>query len=149
EALRVPVRQSWFWQALSPYLASGELPVKEARIILSREADAGEGHMPSIMNVLWWLAFVGLITMDNDQVRLNGSQPADAGAQPAGQPSQPAPPGSQDEKPTGQAGEPSPAYVVAFSLDVRMTMDDLARLSPEQVKSLFESVGTVMALSSA
>ena len=39
-----------------------------------------------------------------------------------------------------------PAAVLAVSFDVRMTADDLARLSPDQIKALFEAVGTVMAL---
>jgi hypothetical protein len=32
-----------------------------------------------------------------------------------------------------------------FSLDVRLTVDDLARLSPEQIRAFFEAVGTLAA----
>jgi hypothetical protein len=73
---------------------------------------------------------------------------ARAGGQPAAPvaASRPAATGSQREKPTAQPeGNPS-AYVIAFNFGTQLTADDLARLSPEQIKALFEAFGTVMAL---
>ena len=154
EALRVPVReQSWFWEALSPYLAEGgSLPLSEATIVLMRAAGANDNHMPMITNLIAWLEIIGLIAVEDGQVRLasgaapNGSaemrqQPAEQ--QPASAPD--AATGGTGEKPTGQPGA-GPPYVIAFNFEVRMTAEDLARLSGEQIKSFFESVGTVMAL---
>ena len=43
---------------------------------------------------------------------------------------------------TGSSGD----VVIAFSTDLRLTSEDLAALSPEQIRALFEAVGTVASL---
>jgi hypothetical protein len=160
EALRRPVRQSWFWQALRPYLANGRLPSTEAAIVLMSEAGAGESHKPMIANLIAWLRIIGLVDLQGDDISLAEGEPelsADssdhAGPQADRQPGapvavpRPAATEATGEKPAAQAGGSPPAHVIAFNFGVRMTADDLARLTPEQIKSFFEAVGTVMALS--
>jgi len=150
ERLRDPVRQSWYWQTLQPALAAGSVPLNEAIVMLSQEADAGAGHIPMLQNVVEWLRWVGLVVVSDDQISLtdatvqpaelgNGSEPAHDS--PATEPADP-----KSEKPTTSQGGPPPGTVLAFGFDLHLTADDLSRLEPDQIKALFEAVGTVMAL---
>jgi hypothetical protein len=161
EALRVPARQSWFWEALSPHLADGSMSYTEAAIILMSEAHASESHKPMITNLIAWLNVIGLIDIQDDQISLAGEPGSPAAGrmshadpQANGQPAapvaapRPAATGTPREEPTAQPEGNPPAYVIAFNFGTQLTADDLARLSPEQIKALFEAVGTVMALTS-
>lgn len=149
EVLRTPARESWFWQALEPHLADGPLAANEAEILLIRAADATETHMPMIRNLIAWMEYVGLISVQNgtimakDESPITGNQPG--AAQPPAETEVPAETGTPGTEPTDQ-GESLPAPVVMFGLDVRLTVDDLAALSPEQIKAFFEAVGTLAAL---
>jgi hypothetical protein len=156
EALRVSVRQSWFWEALHPYLANGKLPVTEAAIILMREAAASDSHMPMIMNLLSWLDLIGLITLGDNEISLRDGEAANPQnraertepSMPSSDHGAPATNGTMSEKATTEPGRPAPPHVIAFNFGARLTAEDLAQLNPEQIKALFEAVGTVMALTS-
>jgi len=52
---------------------------------------------------------------------------------------------SDQPSPTSSQGGPPPGTVLAFGFDLHLTADDLSRLEPDQIKALFEAVGTVMA----
>lgn len=156
EALRVPLTHSWFWRAIEPQLAHGSVPVSEIMVVLMQEAEVGSAHIPQIRNVLEWLRFAGLISIVDDRVG-----PVDGGAPPlsvepdvdiATSPPQP------EGAPTLEArsaltvvappvSTPSaPPSVLSFDFSFKLTVADLAGLSPEQIKSLFEAVGTVMSV---
>jgi hypothetical protein len=149
-ALHDPARRTWFWETLAPRLADGPLPLNDATILLMREAEAADNHVPKINNLISWLRLIGLITVRGDQVMLASG--ADARVAPehrddAREESGPRTPGPEVEEPTRRhAGNSAGTTVLAVSFDVRVTADDLARLNPEQIKALFEAVGTVMAL---
>jgi hypothetical protein len=85
-----------------------------------------------------------------EEIARQGRSEADARAsgQPAAPVAAPRPvaTGSPREEPTARPGGNPPACVIAFNFGTQLTADDLARLSPEQIKALFEAVGTVMAL---
>ena len=53
---------------------------------------------------------------------------------------------AESAKPTAQAGDRSPAPVISLSFEVKITVDDLARLSADQITALFAAVGTVAAV---
>ncbi|HEY5990304.1 MAG TPA: hypothetical protein VIV12_28545 [Streptosporangiaceae bacterium] len=150
EVLREPARRSWFWEILEPYLANGRLPVNEAAILLMREAGAMDHHMPMILNLIAWLEQVGLASVQDDFLVGEGGS-ADEGAGSPGDPAELTDPKALAQ--TGDEGEGTsgeeeflPAPVVMFSLDVRVTVADLALLTPEQIKSFFEAVGTLAAV---
>lgn len=157
EALRGPARNAWFWGVLEPYLKDERrLPLHEAEILIMRAAEASGGHLPMIRNLIAWLEYVGLIIVQDQHMAAapGVAAPVDAAGAPAEPPAHDASagadvPGSGTEtestKPNAPGGGQPPATVVAFSFDVKITADDLARLSPEQIKALFEAVGAVMA----
>jgi hypothetical protein len=149
EVLRAPARESWFWQALAPHLADGPLAVNEATILLMHAADATDTHMTMIRNVIAWMEYVGLITVQNDTVTATDEG---QGAVTVAQTDTQHPVGGETPAETGALGaestgsEEGPAPVVMFEVAVRLTVDDLAVLTPEQIKAFFEAVGTLAAL---
>jgi hypothetical protein len=155
QALRAPARRSWFWGVLEPYLANGgRLPANEASILLMREADAMDHHMPAIQNLIAWLVYIGLIAKQNnyivavDSSDVAATPPAELPVQPL-PPARPEPKGSPDpvdEGPIVQGEQAPPRVLIALGVDVLLTVDDLARLTPEQITAFFAAVGTLAAL---
>jgi hypothetical protein len=155
EVLRETARRSWFWELLEPRLANGRLAVNEAAILLMREADATDSHMPMILSLIAWMEHVGLISVRDNFITAeddghSGDGDGAASAGPAAEPQLPAdlqsPAGSEGEKSTVPPEESFPAAVVAFGLDVQLTVADLALLTPEQIKAFFESIGALAAI---
>lgn len=150
EALRDPARQSWFWLVLEPHLADGQrLAVNDAEIQLMRAAVAGDGHLPNIRNLIAWLEYAGMVTVRDRGIVAKNAEPAAFASpmlSPNGHRGPATPPPAEGGKDTLQGGGGPPATVVAFSFDVKVTADDLERLTADQIKALFEAVGTVMAI---
>jgi hypothetical protein len=161
EVLRAPAQRSWFWEILEPYLANGgRLPANEAAILLMREAGAMDHHMAMIQNLIAWLEYIGLVTVqDNYIVAAGGGDGAGTSSaglpaepQRSAEPQHPADPEPEATREAGggerivQDGELAPPTLIAFGLDVRLTVDDLARLTPEQIKAFFEAVGALAAV---
>jgi hypothetical protein len=161
EVLRAPARRSWFWEILEPYLADGgRLPLNEAAILLMREAGAMDHHMTMIQNLVAWLEYVGLIAVQDNYIVGAGVSDG-VGTPSAGLPAEPrrsaepqrpagpeptVGPEAGGEGPIVQDEELPPATLLGFNLDVYLTVDDLARLTPEQIKAFFEAVGALAAL---
>jgi len=152
--LHGPVRQSWFWQVLESHSIDGRVRVSDAENMLMTAAEAGPGHLPMIRNLIVWLEHIGMITVNDQFISVkDGTAAAAADASPAQGPAAPEKPagtpaqtGAESAKPTDKAGEPSPATVIALSFEIKITADDLARLTPEQIAALFAAVGTVAAV---
>jgi hypothetical protein len=160
EALRVPLAHSWFWRAIEPQLAHGSVPVNEIMVVLMQEAEVGSAHIPQIRNVLEWLRLAGLISIVDDRVGpTDGSAPSVSG-EPNVDIVTPTPqskgaPILEDQSaltvratPVTPPPAPPPALpsVLSFDFSFKLTVADLASLSPEQIRSLFEAVGTVMSV---
>jgi hypothetical protein len=161
EILRVPAQRSWFWEILEPYLADGgRLPVNEAAILLMREAGAMDHHMTMIQNLVTWLEHIGLIAVQDNYI-VAAAVSDGVGASSTGFPAEPQRPANPQRPagPTPTAGpeagnrghivqdeELPPATLLGFNLDVYLTVDDLARLTPEQIRAFFEAVGVLAAL---
>ncbi len=145
-----PARQSWYWKALEPYMQGGGLPKNEALVILSSDSDAGPEYKPQLENVLQWLQFVCLVRIEGDSLLPgDGLGLASESASRAAEPVQPV----VEDHPMQPTPEHSKAeaterkdVVLAFSVDFRLTASELASLSPDQIRALFEAVGAVAAL---
>lgn len=150
ELLREPARRAWFWEALEPHLAEGRLSVNEAVILLMHAADASPEHKTMITNVIAWMEHVGLVAVEDGYITATATSTGASSMSRQVEPQDTAESGALvDPAATGEASieeERSSVPVVMFSLDVRVTVDDLARLTPEQIKAFFEAVGTVAAI---
>ena len=154
------LRGSWVWEEIGPFVTDGGAPVGDVIVTLSRAAGAESGHVPQLENLLEWLDFVGLIIREGERVL-----PVRATSAPPPTPETPANPTEQqssaapDEKPAGEREPARPSvqeptknrdqqaeFVLTFNVSVNMTASDLARLSPDQIRALYEAVGTVAAI---
>ncbi|MEU1679276.1 hypothetical protein ABZ422_09340 [Micromonospora zamorensis] len=143
------MKKSWYWQVLSDQVSGGGLLRTEAMVLLSTAAGAGQEYKVQLENVLQWLQFVGLVQLDEKFVRPGAVAGAVAveDAPPAGSNAAP------DEQTTGDHMDQSKNrvperkdVVLAFSLDFKLSAGELKSLSPDQIRALFEAVGTVAAL---
>jgi hypothetical protein len=148
--LHDPARRSWFWQVLEPLFTDGKARVSDAETMLMRAAEASSGHLPMIRNLITWLEHIGMITVDDQFIAVKDSAAVTASNADREQVPErtevPAETGAESKEPTAQAGERSPAPVIALSFEVKITVDDLARLSADQITALFAAVGTVAAV---
>ncbi len=148
--LHEPARRSWFWQVLESHSINGKVRVSDAENLLMDAAEANPGHLPMIRNLIAWLEHIGIITVNDQFIALKDAAPTPASE--AGQDQAPeraektAEAAAEGAKPTEQAGERSPAPVISLSFEVKITVDDLARLSADQITALFAAVGTVAAV---
>lgn len=152
--LHGPVRRSWFWQVLESHTINGKVRISDAENRLMDAAEANPGHLPMIRNLIAWLEHIDMITVDDQYIALKDSTAASAAApdpdpgsaQTPDATEKPAETRSEAKEPIEQAGERSPAPVISLSFEVKITIDDLARLSAEQITALFAAVGTVAAV---
>lgn len=160
-SLAATAANAWYWEALSPYLSATGTPLSRTEAIyhLRRAAEATPDHDPQVANLLEWLQIIGLVRLTEDGVVRADGAPAAQPTQP-----QPTPPTTENEpdtvpaastatevpKPTTQTpAKPGTPPIVSFHFDVQLSAIDLAALSPEQIKSLFEAVGTIAAVTNA
>jgi hypothetical protein len=156
---------SWYWEVLEPMLEGG---IRQTLVLhtLSKEAGAYE-HTEQLLLILEWLEWLGLIRRDGETVfpaasegslRAETDSPADE--EPEQEPATEEAPAGQDaamesalaEQETAAAGnaqkpadrdarpteEIDTSALVSFSFNVRITADDAAKLSAEQLKALLE-----------
>lgn len=149
--LHEPVRRSWFWQVLESHFINGKIRVSDAENMLMDAAEASPGHLPMIRNLITWLEHIGMITADDQFIAVKDS--AVTPASDSGQeqdpertekPAETGATGAESAKPTERAGDRHP--VISLSFEVKITVDDLAQLSADQITALFAAVGTVAAV---
>jgi hypothetical protein len=136
-------------QALEDQIRGGGLPRTEALVILSTAAGAGQEYRIQLDNVLSWLQYVGLVRLDEKFVRPGEViQPVAGDGSSTGEATDVLDEltGGHDMEPTKSKEPERKDVVLAFNLDFRLSASELASLSPEQIKALFEAVGTVAAL---
>lgn len=161
EILRSTVSESWFWRLIASQIEHGPVPLAEVMVSLMSEAEVGEQHKPQIKMLLDWLRHLDLIEVRDDQVRLTTSTPDSSGGTTDSAPPVDVPakhpadspgdhPGAADS--SGQKSTTQPrdrelgAAILAFDFSIRITSEDLARLSPEQIQSLFQGAGQLAAI---
>jgi hypothetical protein len=158
-------RSSWYWQVLEPMLAGG---IRQTLVLhaLSKEAAAYD-HTQQLLLILEWLEWLGLIqregemvlpTTSEGEVRTETDDRADdesdqrSPAAEAATGEDEAPESARpDHEPTGGGNSQQSAKgaststeeidtsaLVSFSFNVRITADDAAKLSSEQLKALLE-----------
>jgi hypothetical protein len=160
EILRGSARKSWFWMAIEPQLGPAGAPLSEVMVTLMTEAGVGAEHTPQLLNILEWLRHIGMVRVSNERVfalesgtpetkaESNDGKNADVEVKatpPAHRevftvPDIPLPPDL-----TPQGGRASSGAILAFDFTLRLTAEDLAALSAEQITAVFGAVGTIMA----
>ena len=149
EPLREAMARSWAWLTLAPTLDNGPIARQDALLILMREAVATDhpDHQQQLLNLLEWMSYVGLLSVTEDRVEIRNPFISTAAVDLSTGAQRPADSEMQEPimSPQGQSGAP---VVLAFEFSFKMTTDDLARLSPDQIKALYEAVGTVAAVTS-
>lgn len=150
--LAPPIRQTWYFREIEPELRIGRpVPMTQAVSILANAAGAGAEYRPQLESVVEWLQYVGLVVITDGHVQLGQRDLQDL-----------QPPTDDELKKPGESGGSDPAgsagtgatkekrlhaqAVVSLDFDLSLTADDLARLEPEQITSLFKAVGEIAAI---
>jgi hypothetical protein len=155
--LAASARNSWYWEALEPMLEGG---VRQTMALhaLSKEAGAND-HTHQLHTLLEWVEWLGLIRRDGDLVfpgAAEANRPTKAGVASDEPVERPAvsdvdtgeivhADSVSDERPATAPQKAATAQVetdtsalVSFSFSVRITADDAAKLSSEQLQSLLD-----------
>ncbi len=160
--LREAALDSWFWRSIRSQLEFSTPEENDLLLVLMSDAEASPEHIPQLRNLLEWVEFVGLIRRVDGLVHLGDSAAAPRvdGADVA-PPTESSPLPVPEERPEMNAHMPSVAQVqqstpepvsteppalMAFEFSCRVTAEDLAKLSPEQIQAVFAAVGTLMSL---
>jgi hypothetical protein len=155
--LAASARTSWYWEALEPMLEGG---VRQTMVLhtLSREASAND-HTHQLQLILEWLEWLGLIRREGDLVFPASSESntsaqsditsdespdqatADDASTDESSVAEPAPTERQtvaSQDATVVPAEVDTSALVSFSFNVRITADDAAKLTGEQLQSLLD-----------
>jgi hypothetical protein len=146
------MKRSWYWKVIEGQLLGGSLPRTEAMILLSSEAGASQDQKVQLENVLQWLQLVGLIRLDDKMVvatEASGmSQASQSAAGSTAAAEQLA--GGEEMDSNGKSVRAEPKdLVLSFSVDFKLSASDLATLSADQIRALFEAVGLVASLTTS
>lgn len=135
--------KTWYYEATRNRIELEAASRQQVIQCLARAAGAQGHHIAQLDTIIDWLAFVGLVTVEGDTVRLaEAAGPATADTDTT------APePEEVTETPTSAPARQRGAAVLSFSLE--LTADDLAKISAEQITALFTAVGQVMAAKNA
>jgi hypothetical protein len=150
--LQDPVRGSWYWAEVHPLLEGGS--VKESVVLyeLSKAAGAAD-RRPQLLLILQWLEWVGLVQRDGEMVSLPTSPSSEV---PDSETSVDEAAGTVDSssnqrdvgesRPSEKVADATaqspagvdPSALVSFNFSVRITADDAAKMSNENLRSLLE-----------
>jgi hypothetical protein len=153
--LAVAAQGSWYWDALDPMLDEGGARPTLALHALSKAAGAYD-HTPQLLQILTWLEWLGLVRregellfragerhvggVDDASPELDGleleQETEPAAGEPAERPEDSDVPSVPDA--SGQRVPNETPALVSFSFNVRITADDAAKLTAEQLQSLLE-----------
>jgi hypothetical protein len=154
--LAAAAQSSWYWGAIEPMLDEGGARQTMILHALSKAAGAYD-HTPQLMLILAWLDWLGLVRREgellfrSDMVSRasedDGDSVVDLDGRNEDQDSQLVDPdcevGSEDSDPTStlesdssQVGRVETPALVSFSFNVRITAEDAAKLTSEQLHDL-------------
>jgi hypothetical protein len=151
-------RDSWYWAAIEPLLRQGSARRSVLLLSLSKAAGA-HNHKAQLLLLLEWLDWLELIDRDGDLVRLGTLAGREDGLSTTTDDvdGPHLEPGSQghdvddmlvtSEIAVRPVKETAPGVVddalgslIAFNFSVRITADDAAKLTPEQITALLQVV---------
>lgn len=150
------LREAWYFREVRKQLAMGRQTEAQMIEVLAEAAGASAERKLQLKWLLEWLRYAGLIDTKSGFVVLAGTEPADKTPIPnkhdnkgdGKPPEAPTAPGDPESKAatTGDHNERQAEAVLSFSFDFSLTADDLSGLTPDQIRAVFEAVGTVMAI---
>lgn len=139
------IQQSWYWQVIEPMLDGG-LPERMALLSLSGAAGATE-HTAQLQIVLQFLVWLRMLRRDGDTLLAGEHFGSPLPTGPDEQGGEPVVSQEVSARGQGQASEPlhvtssplaspEPVAMVSFNFSVRITADDAARLTDDQLQTL-------------
>ncbi len=145
--------ETWYYRAVRERLSISGATREQMIGVLAHEAGATKERELQLGSLLDWLQYGGLIDARGGEVKLvdpaatptpeNGKEPEAADHKHEPPPSDPAP--ARATTPRGQAPSQDDS-ILSLNFEFSLTATDLSKLQPEQIKTLFESVGSVMAI---
>jgi hypothetical protein len=133
------LKESWYWKALLPRLSFRPLTEAEAVRVLAEDCGAPPSFEGQIKGILEYLETATLIVRDGGAIKRG---PGAANEQEQKTPPTPEvatarekPP--QTEKPVGPG--------IAFDVSIQVSMDEIGRWSPDQIKTFFSGLADVIA----
>lgn len=142
--LRPAIKGSWYWaEVIEPMLHSGGLRQHMLLVALGKAAGA-TSHKPQLEMIISWLEWVGLVSRDGEMVYAvdHGAPTAAHTEDDEGVDDPEAGTNGADEVGVSPAdARPATdgvdtAALISFSMSVRITADDAAKLTGEQLDSL-------------
>lgn len=143
EKLAPTLRQTWFWKVLAPRLSFRPVEEGEAIRILADECGAGKTYRPQIKALVDYLEVGKLVVREGTLIK-RGPLGGDSGSpKPDADPGR----GMEERTPKQQAekGNANLAAGIAFDASIRVGMDELVRMTPEQIKEFFAGLAVVIA----
>jgi hypothetical protein len=123
--------------------------------VLADAAGASKDHQIQLLALLAWLEYAGLITTEGGSVQIATDAPVETplvDPPPDENATRPADPAGEGTTTEGGRHDPQAKSEVeaeaalSFDFHLALTVDDLRRLSPDQIQALFAAVGTVMSI---
>jgi hypothetical protein len=144
EKLAPTLRQTWYWRALAPRLSFRALDESEAVRVLADEVHAGATYKPQIKMILDYLEAARLTIRDGTQIKKGplATPETEAATKVTTDPNPKATEVSPPPAP------PAPAALmtgISFDASIRITEQEMASWTPEQIKEFFVGLAAVIA----
>lgn len=138
----------WYFEVVAQCDEMGPMTRDSLVRALAHRAGATADHAGHLGSIIDWLEFAGLIEVDGNSVLIlpKDREHVLASASDSDMENEPDRPKIQ-----GLAPDPLPVKdrsdaVLAFSFEFAVTAGDLSRLSPDQIRALFDAAGAIMAI---
>jgi hypothetical protein len=151
--LKQVLSKAWYFEEVQKQLGGMGPATKDTLVeLLAHRAGASQEHESQLAALLTWLEYARLIEIDGSLYKLAKDLPdeqpgEDSAIEPEKKEVSATPEGSTSTKEEGGVERAQP--VLSFSFDISLTKEDLQGLSAEQIRAVFEAVGTVMAIKTA
>lgn len=145
--LQPVLAKCWFWEVLQPKLGFRPLDEKEAVNALGAASAASSEYRPNLKLILDYLVTVGMIERDGTMLKLVRGA---GGEKPAREEQQ----GAQQERAARNTGsvttgfEQRPGGAVQFSINIDVSMTEIAGWAPERISAFFTGMAKVLAAKS-
>jgi hypothetical protein len=161
-ALAGPLSRSWYFVEVCKQAEYGPQSRQQMIQVLGAAAGAGADREPQLSHILDWLQYAGLIDNDGGTItvtakgaslhKINAQTGVTPPADPEGATATTGqgdadPPAGENPPPPPPPQEERPVLSAAHSLSI--TPSELEKLSPEQIKALFEGFAQIAAIKGA